>query len=253
MSLKKKGTNKLDKVVIITGISGGIGKEVARRVAGDGFFVLGTYSSSKKEALKTKEEIDSSNGKCEIIKVDVRNEDEVKDLVKKATESGILYGVVNNAGITADGLVLKMESKTWKRVLDINLHGAFLLTRESLKVLLRNKEGSIINISSIVGIYGNPGQSNYAASKAGLIGFTKSVAKEVGSRNIRVNAIAPGFIETKMTERLGKETKEKVINNTPLRRLGKPQEVASTVSFLLSDDSSFITGTVIEVSGGLIV
>lgn len=228
-------------IALITGASRGIGRAIAKRLCKR--YRIATFDIFPQEE-PLKNEI--------FVKVDVASQSEVKEGVKRIIEEGETIDVlVNNAGITRDCLLLRMSDSDWDRVLDINLKGAFLCSREVLKVMIKQRQGKIINISSIVGLLGNIGQSNYAASKGGLISLTKSLAKEVASWNITVNAIAPGFIETEMTLKLKENLREEICSKIPLKRFGKPEDVAGLVQFLASDDASYITGEVITIDGGL--
>lgn len=242
-----------EKTVIVTGASRGIGRATALLLSSQGFNVIGTYVSSDEAACALEKEAVGKGYNLKMIKADVRNVDEVENLVEKAAESGSVFGLVNNAGITRDNLLIRMTDDQWKDVIETNLTGVFNITRRVVPLMMKNREGSIVNLSSIVGIYGNAGQANYSATKAALIGFTRTLAKELGPRNIRVNAVAPGFIKTDMTEKLSEEIKESVRKMIPLKRFGTEEEVAEVICFLMSPASSYISGAVIEVSGGLIV
>lgn len=243
-----------DKVALITGASRGIGKAIALKFAQNGANVIINYSSSQSQAEELKEEIEKIGTKAMIIKCDVSNADEVSQMFSQAEkEFGRLDILVNNAGITKDGLILRMNEEDFDKVIAINLKGAFLCARAAAKMMVKQRSGNIINISSVVGIAGNIGQANYAASKAGIIGLTKSLAKELASRNIRVNAIAPGFIKTDMTEVLSDKVKEVMLSSIPLGRFGEADEVANVALFLASNLSSYITGQVIVVDGGMIM
>ena len=231
------------KVAIVTGASRGIGAAIVKRLANEGAQVVACARS-----------IESCEGAALCLKVDVSNSAEVDACVKTTVEKfGKVDILVNNAGITKDGLLMRMSDDDWSKVLDINLKGTFLFTRAVTRPMMKNREtgGSIVNISSVVGITGNAGQANYAASKGGLIALTKTVAKELGSRNIRCNAIAPGFIESKMTEGLPDEVKRSCMGLIPLKRFGKPEDVANAVAWLCGDDASYVTGQVIGVNGGM--
>ena len=235
---------KLDgKVAIVTGASRGIGAAIVKKFADEGVQVVACARS-----------IESCAGAALCLKVDVSNSSEVDACVKATVEKfGKVDILVNNAGITKDGLLMRMSDEDWDRVLDINLKGAFLFTRAVTRPMMKNREtgGSIVNISSVVGITGNAGQANYAASKGGLIALTKTVAKELGSRNIRCNAVAPGFIESKMTEGLSDEVKRSCMDSTSLKRFGKPEDVANAVVWLCGDGASYVTGQIIGVNGGM--
>ena len=242
-----------DKVAIITGSVRGIGKEIAMIFAEQGASVVINYSSAsrKEEAEKVVNEI-IAKGKCAIaLCADISNFEETKALIDQTVEVfGTLNILVNNAGITKDMLMLRMTDKEFDAVIDVNLKGVFNCTKHATKVMLKTG-GSIINMTSVVGISGNAGQCNYAASKAGVIGLTKSVAKEFAGKNIRVNAIAPGFIVTDMTDELSDKIKESVIGNIPMKRFGSAKEVADVAVFLASDFANYITGEVIKVDGGM--
>jgi 3-oxoacyl-[acyl-carrier protein] reductase len=232
-----------NKTAFVTGASRGIGLACARTLAEAGArVVLGARDTAKLEQAAS--EIPNATW----VEIDLASADSIKQAFAKAGKIDIL---VNNAGITKDGLALRMKKDDWDTVLATNLTGAFLAIQQVLQSMLKERWGRIINISSIVGEAGNPGQANYVASKSGLIGLTKSIAQEVGSRNITVNAVAPGFIETDMTASLSAELKESMIGHTPLRRFGKPEDVAAAVRFLASDEASFITGHVLDVNGGM--
>ncbi len=241
-----------DKVILITGSSQGIGKAVALRFARAGAGVALNDITQQEEALKgVKGEIEKLGGKSNYYLADVKKYDQVEEMVKGIEHDfGRLDVLVNNAGICQDKTLAKMSPEEWQRVIDIDLTGAFNCLKASLPLIIAN-EGNIINVSSLVGQRGNFGQTNYAAAKAGIIGLTKSAAKEVGRFGVRVNAIAPGFIETPLTENLPEDLKISVKKLTSLGRFGKPEEVANLIYFLASDEASFITGSVINIDGGL--
>lgn len=239
-------------VALITGGSRGIGRVVALNLAKEGYDITFCYTSNEAAAQETVAEIEKTGVKALAVKADVSNESDVNALVQAARDAfGPIEVLVNNAGITRDGLLLRMSEKDISDVLDTNLKGAFFCTKAVLKDMMKSRYGKIINITSIVGVTGNAGQSNYAASKAGLIGFTKSVAKEYGSKGICVNAVAPGFIETEMTEKLPEEVKNTYLERISLKRFGTPEDVANVVSFLAGHKSDYVTGQVIEVTGGM--
>lgn len=242
------------KTVLVTGASRGIGKEVAMLYAENGYDVIINYVSDKTDVEGIKKEFEAKNVKCLLVKADVSKEEEVANLVNKAIEEfGKIDVLVNNAGITKDNLLMRMSEEEFDKVIEINLKGTFLVTKAVTKYMMKKRQGSIINLASVVGVVGNAGQSNYSASKAGIIGFTKSVAKELASRNIRANAVAPGFIETDMTSVLKDEVKENIYNQIPLKRMGNAREVAELIYFLGSEKSSYITGQVINVDGGMVM
>ena len=242
------------KIVLITGGSRGIGKETAKVYAENGYDVAINYVSEKTDVEGIKKEFQDMGVKCLMIKADVSNEEDVNNMVEKViSEFGKIDVLVNNAGITKDTLLMRMSKEDFDKVIDINLKGTFLVTKAVSKYMMKKRCGSIINLSSVVGVAGNSGQSNYSASKAGIIGFTKSIAKELASRNIRVNAVAPGFIETDMTNVLKDEVKESIGNQIPLKRMGTAREVAEVIYFLGTEKSSYITGQVINIDGGMVM
>ena len=242
-----------DKVALITGGSRGIGRSICKSFAENGCSIAFTYKSSKESAETLIDELKEYNVKVKLYKSDASNYNDSIDLLETVvTDFEKIDILVNNAGITKDNLLIRMDDSEFKDVIDINLGSVFNLTKASIKFFLKQREGSIINISSVVGIRGNAGQSNYAASKAGIIGFSKSIALELGSRNIRCNVIAPGFIETEMTGSLPEEVVEKWKESIPLKRSGKPNDVGNACVFLASDLSSYITGQVLQVDGGLL-
>ena len=241
-----------DKVAIVTGGSRGIGRAIVLMLAREGSDVAFTYLNSTQAAQELCQELERLGRKGLGIQMDVRDFDKAKELVEKVKESfGRLDILINNAGITRDKALMLMARQDWLDVIDTNLGGMFNMTRNTIVTFLKQKSGSIINITSISGITGMARQTNYAASKAGIIGFTKSLAKEVAAYNIRVNALAPGFIETEILSGLREEYLSKIKENVPLGRLGKPEEVAAAVRFLLSDAAGFITGQTIIMDGGL--
>jgi len=238
------------KVALITGASRGIGKEIALELSRLGAEVFINYSSSDEQAEEVVNSIKNSGGKAHKLKFDVSREDSVSSGFEEIIKiNGSIDILINNAGITRDGLLMRMKSEQWDDVLNTNLKGVFLCTKYASKFMMKKRSGSIVNISSVVGIIGNPGQANYSAAKAGVIGFTKTCAKEFASRGINVNAIAPGFIETEMTEKLNTEEILKVI---PLGKLGSCTQIANLVSFLVSSDAGrYITGQTISIDGGM--
>jgi len=241
------------KIAIITGASRGIGKSIAKSFIAQGATVAFTYRSSEEKAIELEKELTADGGMAKGFKSDASKMADAESLVKEVLEAyGTIDIVVNNAGITDDTLLMRMSEDQWDRVINVNLKSCFNLTKAVLKTMLKARFGSIINISSVVGVQGNAGQANYAASKAGMLGFTKSIALELGSRNIRCNAIAPGFIETEMTEKLDSDTVQGWRNTIPLKRGGTPEDVANACIFLASDMSSYVTGQTLNVCGGMI-
>lgn len=242
------------KTVLVTGASRGIGKGIALTLAQAGANIAFTFVSSVEKARAFEEELNALGIKAKGYQSNAAEFAEADKLIDEITkEFGSLDVLVNNAGITRDTLMMRMTEQQWDEVLDTNLKSAFALTKAAMRPMMKAKAGSIINITSVVGITGNAGQANYAASKAGMIGLTKSVAKELGSRNIRCNAIAPGFIETEMTDALSPEVKAEWIKGIPLKRGGKPEDVANCVLFLASDASAYISGQTINVCGGMVM
>jgi 3-oxoacyl-[acyl-carrier protein] reductase len=241
-----------DKVAIITGATRGIGKGIALKFAEQGANIAFTYVSSEAQAQEVANELEKLGVKAKGYKSNAGSLGDTEELVNKVMEDfGNIDIVVNNAGITKDGLLMRMSEENWDDVMNINLKSVFNMTKAVLRVFLKNKNGSIINMSSVVGVQGNGGQSNYAASKAGIIGFTKSVAQELGSRNIRSNAIAPGFIATEMTAALDEKVVNQWLEDIPLKRAGTPEDVANVALFLASDMGGYINGQVISVCGGM--
>jgi 3-oxoacyl-[acyl-carrier protein] reductase len=239
------------RTALVTGASRGIGKACALALAGVGQrIVLAARSAEKLEEVAA--EIRHGGGEAYVLELDLSRYESIKGAIAKAAkEFGRIDILVNNAGVTKDGLAVRMKQQDWESVIQTNLSGSFYATQEVLQGMMRERWGRIVNISSVVGEKGNPGQANYVASKAGLIGLTKSLAQEVGSRNITVNAVAPGFIATDMTQELSDELKQKMIDATPLKRMGTAEEIAAAVKFLVSDEASFITGHVLDVNGGI--
>lgn len=243
-----------DKVVLITGASRGIGKAIAEECAKQGAIVAFTYISSEEKAKVLEAELSANGGIAKGFKSDAGNFDAAQQLVDDVVATfGTIDVLINNAGITRDTLLMRMTEQQWDEVINTNLKSAFNLTKAVQKPMLKARKGSIINMSSVVGVSGNAGQANYAASKAGLIGFTKSVAQELGSRNIRCNAIAPGFIETEMTAALDEKVVQEWRNSIPLKRGGNPIDVANATVFLASDMSAYITGQTLHVCGGMLM
>ncbi len=246
---------KNGKTAFITGATRGIGKEIAIKLAKEGYNVAINYRTMNEEVEKLKTEIEQNfDIKCALVQGDVSKFEDAEKMVKEVIETlGKIDVLVNNAGITKDGLLMRMAKEDFESVIDINLVGTFNVTRNVIPLMIKQKSGRVINISSVVGVAGNAGQTNYSASKAGIIGFTKSLAREVASRNILVNAVAPGFIATDMTSVLNDSQKENISTQIPLKRMGEAQDVANLVKFLASEEASYITGQVIHVDGGMIM
>jgi 3-oxoacyl-[acyl-carrier protein] reductase len=243
-----------DKIAVITGASSGIGSEIAIQFAKEGATVIINYSNSNEGAEKVKKEIEEFGGSAITFKCDVSNYNDVEKMIEKIIEDYKQIDIlVNNSGITRDNLLMRMEEVDFDKVIDINLKGTFNTIKCVSRHMIRAKKGKIINMASVVGITGNAGQANYAASKGGVISLTKSVAKEFATRNINVNAIAPGYIETRMTDVLNEKVKEGILTNIPMKRVGKPEDIAKVAVFLASEDSNYITGQVINVDGGMVM
>ena len=241
------------KVVAITGASQGIGRAIALRFAAQGASIFFChYDPDDTEAEKTEALIKEAGGQGKAFRVNVADKADVKAFFKAIMdETGRVDVLVNNAGITKDGFLVRMKEQDWDAVIDINLKGVFLCMQEVTRIMMKQKQGRIVNISSVVGAMGNPTQANYVASKAGVIGLTKSAARELASRGILVNAVAPGYINTKMTQILSDEIKEAFVKATPMGKMGEPEDVAAAVEFLASENSRFITGQVLHVNGGM--
>lgn len=244
----------MNKVAFITGATRGIGRQIAITLAKEGFDIAINYRKENEDLIETKTMVEDQKVKCFTVQGDVSSFEDsermVKDIIEEFNHIDIL---VNNAGITKDMLLMRMKKEDFESVIGVNLVGTFNITKNVIPYMMKNRSGRIINVSSVVGISGNVGQTNYSASKAGIIGFTKSLAKEVGSRNILVNAVAPGFIETQMTDVLKEEVKEEISKTIPLKRMGTVEDVANVVKFLASKDSSYITGQVINIDGGMLM
>lgn len=239
-------------VALVTGGSRGIGRVISEKLARHGYNVAICYSGNESAAQETISECKKFGVQAMFIKADVSNESEVKNMFEEVKQlMGPVEVLVNNAGITKDGLLLRMSEEDYDAVVDTNLKGTFLCTKAAIKDMMKARRGKIVNITSIVGVNGNAGQANYAASKAGIIGFTKSVAREYGTKGITVNAVAPGFIQTAMTDKLPDNVKEDYLKQIPVGRFGSPEDVANVVEFLASEKSDYVTGQVIEVTGGM--
>ena len=241
-----------NKMVLVTGAGRGIGASIAKRFASEGAEVIVNYSGNDEAAQKTVDEITATGGQAQKYKCSVNDSESVKVMIDEIIkEFGRIDILVNNAGITKDGLMLRMTDEDFDRVIDVNLKGTFNCTKYVSKYMLKQKSGKIINISSVVGLSGNAGQVNYSASKAGIIGITKSAAKELSSRGITVNAVAPGYVDTDMTKVLSDNIRNEILKNIPLQRMGNVEDISNCVAFLASEDASYITGQVISVDGGM--
>ena len=241
-----------NKIVLVTGAGRGIGASIAKRFASEGAEVIVNYSGNDEAAQKTVDEITATGGQAQKYKCSVNDSESVKLMIDEIIkEFGRIDILVNNAGITKDGLMLRMTDEDFDRVIDVNLKGTFNCTKYVSKYMLKQKSGKIINISSVVGLSGNAGQVNYSASKAGIIGITKSAAKELSSRGITVNAVAPGYVDTDMTKVLSDNIRNEILKNIPLQRMGNVEDISNCVAFLASEDASYITGQVISVDGGM--
>lgn len=244
----------IEKTALVTGASRGIGRAIALALASKGFAVALNYAGSHDAAEAVKKEIEDAGGKAFTVQGDVSKSEDVDRIFKTVKdEFGGLDVLVNNAGINRDALLIRMKESNWDDVISTDLKSDFLTTKAAAAMMMRKRKGSIINISSVVGIMGNIGQANYAAAKAGVIGLTKACAKEMAARNIRVNAVAPGFIETAMTDGIPEKIREGMIASIPMGRMGQPGDIARAVCFLASDDASYITGQVLVVDGGLVM
>ncbi|WP_064093743.1 3-oxoacyl-[acyl-carrier-protein] reductase [Rossellomorea aquimaris] len=242
------------KVALVTGASRGIGKEIALELAREGCNVVVNYAGSEAKANETVDEIKSLGREAVAIQCNVSDSDSVQNMVKETiTQFGTVDILVNNAGITKDNLLMRMKENEWDDVININLKGVFLCTKAVTRPMMKQRGGRIINISSIVGVSGNPGQANYVAAKSGVIGLTKTTAKELAPRGITVNAIAPGFISTDMTEQLPEDVRSEMLKQIPLNRFGDPKDIAKVVTFIASDSSSYMTGQTLHIDGGMVM
>ena len=242
------------KIAVVTGASRGIGRAIALELAKRGASIIVNYNRSQDAAQAVVDEIQANGGTAEAIQTDVSDEEQVASFFKSVTSThGTIDILVNNAGMTRDNVIMMMKPEDFDVVINTNLRSAWLCSKTAIRTMMRKRTGKIINITSVVGIAGNGGQSNYAASKAGLIGMTKSLAKEVATRNITVNAVAPGFIGTDMTSDLGEDIVETALSHIPLGRMGEPEDIAKAVAFLASDDANYITGQVLVVDGGMVM
>ena len=240
------------QIAIVTGASRGIGRAIALELANQGADVVVNYSGNEEKAKSVVEEILSSGSRASAVQCDVSDSDSVAAMLKRTIdEFGKVDILVNNAGITKDNLLMRMKEEEWDQVINTNLKGVFLCTKAVTRPMMKQRKGRIINVASVVGITGNPGQANYVAAKAGVIGFTKTAAKELASRGITVNAVAPGFISTDMTDQLPEDVRNQLLSQIPLGRLGNPEDIAKVAAFLASDDSSYMTGQTLSVDGGM--
>ncbi|MDQ0227641.1 3-oxoacyl-[acyl-carrier-protein] reductase [Metabacillus niabensis] len=243
-----------NKVALVTGASRGIGKAIAIELAKNGASVAVNYAGNEAKANEVVDEIKANGGNAFAIRADVSNADDVTDMIKQViSQYGQLDILVNNAGITRDNLIMRMKDSEWDDVINTNLKGVFLCTKGVTRQMMKQRSGRIINITSVVGVSGNPGQANYVAAKAGVIGLTKTSAKELASRNITVNAVAPGFITTDMTDELTDDLKAEMLKQIPLAKLGEPSDIANIVTFIASEKSKYITGQTFHVNGGMIM
>ena len=243
-----------DEVAVVTGSSRGIGAATAIKLAEEGADLVINYNSDRESAEETAAKIRELGQKAIIVQGNVANSDDAKNLIKSTIdEYGKIDILVNNAGITKDGLILRMKEKDFSNVIDVNLKGTFNCTKNAIRYMMKQRHGKIVNLSSVVGLMGNAGQANYAASKAGVVGFSKSIAKEVSKRGINVNAVAPGYIDTEMTEELPSQVKEEMLDNIPLNRFGEVEDVANVILFLVSPLSSYVNGQTINIDGGMLM
>ena len=243
-----------EKNALVTGGSRGIGRATAIELSKEGANVIITYNSNEEKAKEVIKEIEKNGVKGLAIKADVSSEEDVKSMMKTIkSQFDSIDVLVNNAGVTKDNLLIRMKSEDWDKVINTNLKGVYLCTKAVVRGMMKKRYGKIVNIASVVGISGNAGQGNYSASKAGVIGFTKSIAKELGSRGINVNGVAPGFVETDMTEVLSEDIKEQSLKLIPLNRFAKPEDIANVVVFLCSEKANYITGQIINVDGGMLM
>jgi 3-oxoacyl-[acyl-carrier protein] reductase len=244
----------MNKTALVTGASRGIGRAIALKLAVDGFNVMINYAGNEAKALEVKKECEALGVQAKVFQANIGNKEEVEALIRATVdEFSTMDILVNNAGITRDNLMLRMSDEDFDEVIDVNLKGVFYLTKAASKLMFKKRSGKIVNITSISGVTGNVGQANYAASKAGVIGLTKTVAKEFAPRGIQVNAVAPGFIQTDMTDVLDDDLKAKIQETIPLKRLGTPEDIANMVGFLASEKANYITGQVFHVDGGLVM
>ena len=242
------------KCALVTGASRGIGRAVALKLASEGAKVALNFAGNEAAANAVRQEIEAAGGEAILVKADVSDEAAVQDMVQKTADAfGRIDILVNNAGITRDGLLARMKEEDWDAVLSTNLKGVFLTTKAAAKLMMKQRAGRIVNMASVVGVTGNAGQANYSAAKAGVIGFTKTIARELASRGITANAVAPGFIDTDMTSALSDKAKEAALAGIPLGRMGQPDDIAAAVLFLVSDQASYITGQVLNVDGGMVM